>query len=169
MEKQNKLNKLTLTLSIIYLIALTWIILFKMQLNFSNLPNIRSINFIPFQASVIVNGKLSIRELIQNMVAFIPFGLYLSMLNDKWTFMKKVIIVAGASLLLEILQYILAVGATDITDLINNTLGGIVGIGIYALFAKFLKQKTNKVLNILTLIGTIGMIALIGLLIIVNL
>lgn len=35
---------------------------------------------------------------------------------------------AGFSLFLETLQYLLAMGASDITDVINNTLGAVIGV-----------------------------------------
>ena len=91
------------------------------------------------------------------------------MLKSNWSFLKKIVPIALTSLALEILQFIFAVGATDITDLIGNTLGGVIGCLIYMVFYKLLKDKTNKVLNILACIGTIGVIAFLGLLIIVNL
>ena len=53
-------KKITKALCIIYLMFLTWIILFKMQFAFQELPDIRSINLIPFKESVMVNGKLQI-------------------------------------------------------------------------------------------------------------
>lgn len=168
MENSNKQKKLTTILFIIYLFVLTWIILFKFSFRIGDLPKLRNINLIPFKASVIVNGKLQYRELIQNILAFIPFGLYLSMLKSDLTLWKKIALGAGLSLVYEVLQFIFALGATDITDLINNTFGGMVGCGLYTLFYKFLKSKTNKVLNILTLLGTFFIVVLMGILIVVN-
>ena len=43
----------------------------------------------------------------------------------------KLLIIAGISLLLEITQYILAIGSSDITDLITNTAGGLLGCLLY--------------------------------------
>jgi glycopeptide antibiotics resistance protein len=67
---------------------------------------------------------------------------------------------AGVSLLFELIQYIFTIGGSDITDLISNTLGGVIGIGFYIVFSRILKEKTNKILNILALIGTICFILL---------
>ncbi|MDD7794111.1 VanZ family protein [Clostridium sp. 'White wine YQ'] len=161
MEK-NKNNEVKLTsgLFIVYFLVLIWIILFKMQVSFNNLPHFRGVNLIPFAGSVIRNNHLDYNEIILNMIVFIPFGLYLSMIKPNWFFCKKIISIAGVSLLFELLQFIFAIGATDITDLISNTLGGAVGIGFYFVFSKILKHKTNKVLSILALIGTIGIILL---------
>lgn len=67
-----KKNKLLIFLLTIYILILTWIILFKMQLSFVALPYIRSINLIPFAESVIVNGKIYFGEIIDNLIIFIP-------------------------------------------------------------------------------------------------
>lgn len=150
-EKMEKERNITKILAIAYLLIITWIIVFKMQFSMENLPEMRNINLVPFGESVIVNGKIDFDEIIDNVIVFIPLGLYLNMLKKDWKISRKIGVLAGISLLFEMLQYILAIGATDITDLINNTLGGIVGLGVYTLFYKGLKteKKTNQILNIL--------------------
>lgn len=163
MEHNNQ-KKLTSILFIIYIFVLTWIILFKMQFTLKALPHLRGINLIPFAGSTIINGKLDFDEILNNVLVFIPFGLYLSMLKYNWSFLKKVINIACTSLLFEIMQFIFAIGATDITDLIGNTLGGVIGCILYIIFFKALKSKTNKILNILAIIGTIFVIGFLALL-----
>lgn len=51
-------KKLTRGLLIVYLAALIWIIIFKMQLSFQGLPHLRNINLIPFAESMVTNGKI---------------------------------------------------------------------------------------------------------------
>lgn len=162
-------NKLTIGLLVIYLIVMTWIIVFKMAFSFQELPNLRGINLIPFGQSAITNGQVDTSEIVMNILIFVPFGIYLSMLKPDWKFIKKVILIAAVSLLFEITQYIFAIGGTDITDLIGNTLGGIIGIGVYYVLSRFIKKRyTNKLLNILASIGTIGFIVLFGLIFLAN-
>ena len=36
----------------------------------------RSINLIPFGSSAIINGSISLRETLYNILVFIPFGVY---------------------------------------------------------------------------------------------
>lgn len=93
MDKNKKLRKLTMGLFVIYFVILTWVILFKMELDISLLQkmNFRSVNLIPFSASLEINGKIEVSEIVLNMIVFIPFGLYLSMLKSKWNFIKKVL------------------------------------------------------------------------------
>jgi len=165
--KINKNNqvKLTFGLFIVYFVLLIWIIVFKMQYSLNDLPNFRGLNLIPFAGSIIKNNQLDYSEIIQNVIVFIPFGLYLSMIKPDWPFWKKSISIAGVSLSFELMQFLFAIGGADITDLIGNTLGGVVGIGSYIVFSRILKEKTIKILNILALTGTICIVLLLGLLI----
>lgn len=160
--KINKSNqvKLPFGLFIVYMFFLIWIILFKMQFSYNSLPHLRGLNLIPFAGSVIKNNHLNYSEIILNMIIFIPFGLYLSMLKLDWPFWKKIIPIVSVSLLFELLQFVFAIGGADITDLISNTLGGVVGIGLYTMFSKILKERTYKILSILALFGTLCIIIL---------
>lgn len=162
-------SKLTYFLFGFYVLLLTWIIVFKMAYSFQDLPEIRNINLIPFGESVIVNNEIDIQELLYNMLAFIPFGIYISMLT-KWSILKRTTFIASVSLVYESLQFIFAIGASDITDLINNTLGGIVGIGLYHLLLKLVRTelKAFKILNIIASVGTIVLVLFLSLLLIVN-
>lgn len=168
MSDNRRQKRITIFLLLFYLAVLTWIILFKMQTRWKYMPYLRGVNLIPFAGSVIINGKMDWNEIIQNVLIFVPFGLYMSMVKPKWRLCQRVLPVAGVSLLFEVLQYILAIGATDITDLIGNTLGGVIGCMFYWIVAKGLKDKTNKVLNILAMVGSIGIALLMGLLLIMN-
>lgn len=163
-------KRVTLGLLIVYLAVLTWIILFKMELDMELLRtmNFRSINLIPFAGSVIVNGKVEVSEIILNIVVFIPFGMYLSMLDRKISFLMKVLPIFVVSLLYEVAQYCFAIGASDITDLLGNTLGGIAGIGLFVVCAKILGERTVRILNILAAAGTAIVAAFLALLIIAN-
>ncbi|MGE7717728.1 Glycopeptide antibiotics resistance protein [Priestia megaterium] len=158
---KNNQNKITAGLFAIYLFALTWIIVFKMQFSLQSLPDFRKINLIPFAGSAKVNNQIYFNEIIYNVLAFIPFGIYISMLKPNWSFLKKIAVIAGVSLLFEILQFIFAIGASDITDFIGNTLGGIIGVGVYIVFYKLFSTKTNKILNILTSLGVIFLVTLV--------
>ncbi|MEI3607434.1 VanZ family protein [Pseudogracilibacillus sp. SE30717A] len=161
---------LTKSLLVVYLLALIWIILFKMVFSLQELPHIREINLIPFAGSVIINNQIDFDEIINNILIFIPFGVYVSMLKPDWAFLKKVAPISIVSLLFEVLQFIFAIGATDITDFIGNTLGGIIGIGLYLVFHKLFKTKVNinKIFNRMATIGTFSFIVLMGLLIFAN-
>ena len=167
MENKKQRN-LTMILFIIYFCILIWIILFKMSFSFDELYGSRSINIIPFLGSIIVNGKFYINEIINNILVFVPVGIYTCMLKEEWPILKKVSVAFFISLAVEVLQFILAIGATDVTDLIGNTIGGVIGIGIFYLFTKILKNKAINILNILASIATVGLVSLLSILLLVN-
>lgn len=163
-----KEQKITFVLLVIYLIILTWIILLKTQFSFSALGHYRSVNLIPFAGSVVINGKVDLDEILNNFIVFIPVGLYLGMLMPKSSPLRKIAPIFGLSLLYEVIQFIFAIGASDITDLIMNTLGGAAGIFLVFLFTKLLKEKTVKILNIAAVICTLAITGFMALLIGVN-
>lgn len=164
-------NKILKILLVIYVIIITWIIVFKMQFSIQHLPYIRSINLIPFGESVIVNGKIYLGEIIDNLLVFIPVGLYIGMISKNQKFYKKILPIFLLTLIFETTQYILHIGATDITDIIMNTLGGALGILIINILHKIFKneEKVDKILEVLALICTLLVVTLILILIIVNL
>ena len=149
-----KRNTLTLILFAVYLLALIWLILFKLQFSVAVMDEGRVVNLIPLLGSLDSNGVLRISEIRVNILAFIPFGIYIGMLEAKWSFAKKVLATVVLALAFEITQFVFAIGRADITDVLSNTLGRIIGIGIYALLLKLMKGRTNKVLNVLAAVLT---------------
>jgi glycopeptide antibiotics resistance protein len=159
MKENSKANKVTAVLYFIYLIALFWIILFKFNLPFSYVGNKRSLNFIPFMESVVRNGRLDFVEIIMNVMIFVPLGIYAAILFDKWVFAKKIFLFFSISFLFEAFQFIFGIGASDITDVINNTIGGILGLILYKGIEKLFKNKV-KAQNFINIIATIGTVAM---------
>ncbi|MFX4262501.1 VanZ family protein [Pelotomaculum propionicicum] len=164
--KSEKRNTLTLVLFAIYLLALTWLILFKLQFSIAVMDEGRIINLIPLLGSFDYNGVIRFSEIRVNILAFIPLGIYICMLKAPWSFVKKILTIVGLTLTFEIIQFIFAIGRADITDVLGNTLGGIIGIGIYALLSRVLKGRTNKVINVLAAVFTILALLLVALLLI---
>ncbi len=143
-----KSKKVTLGLLAFYLLALAWIILLKFQFSFVALDRIRNINLIPFCESVIANGRIDFHEIILNVVAFVPFGVFAYALWQEKSFLSQILPVFLTSLGFEVIQFIFAIGATDITDLITNTSGGVIGIGIAFVLSKIFKNNWRKCINI---------------------
>lgn len=138
MKKQNNLSKTMISVAfVIYLLLLTWIIVFKFRLDITSLKYIRSINLIPFKANPIVNGM---RETLINLLLFVPLGMYLKFIFKSNKF-SNVSIIIFLSLSFESLQYIFHIGVSDITDIIMNTLGGIVGMILISICSKKLNSK----------------------------
>jgi glycopeptide antibiotics resistance protein len=164
MKEQSKVsnvtNRLTAVLFIIYLIALYWILLLKLGVQFSYMGTRRT-NLIPFGEPSILTS-----ENILNVVIFVPLGIYAGILFERWVFGKKLLFVFLFSLLVEALQYILRVGAFDVTDIMTNTIGGIIGLLIFKGLEKSFNNsvKAQKFINIIAASGTVLMILLLALL-----
>jgi len=161
----NVANRITIILFISYLVAICWILLFKLGVRFSYMGN-RRVNLIPFSEPLILNGKIDVGEIILNVVIFVPLGVYTGILFERWIFGRKLFFLFLISLIVEGLQFILAVGAFDITDIITNTLGGIIGLTIFKAIEKAFNNsvKAQKFINIISAVGTALMILLLLLL-----
>lgn len=156
----NVTNRLTQVLFIIYLMAICWILLFKLGVRFSYMGK-RSVNLIPFSESLILDS-----ENILNVLVFVPLGIYAGILFERWVFGKKLLLFFLLSSIVEGLQYILGVGVFDVTDIITNTLGGVVGLIIFKAIDKSFNNsvKAQKFVNIIATTGTVLMILLLVLL-----
>ena len=150
----------------IYLFLLIWLVLFKFATNISELPSMRSVNLIPFYYAQETNTHP--KEVLYNVIVFVPLGVYAQLfLQDR----KTGTIVASVlltSVLFETVQFSLAIGASDITDVIGNTFGGVLGICLCAGMKKALPAKMITVLNCVGIIIEITAIGLLALLLTAN-
>lgn len=89
--------------------------------------------------------KDALINLIGNTAMFIPLGIVWPAVFKKLDTHIKVIFAGTVfSLTIEIIQLAFYERATDIDDLILNSLGFALGYGIYLLFKKIRKNKTSK-------------------------
>lgn len=73
-------------------------------------------------------------NLLGNIVAFIPYGLFIPLLQHKQRHIWRIIILSfDFSLLVELLQLVSKRGSFDVDDLILNTIGGAIGYGCFVL------------------------------------
>lgn len=123
-------------------------VLFFTRLTEVTVSGQRSYNLIPFAtiseyATTIDaqhNGIWDI-NIWGNILLFVPLGIYL-MIYYKNNSPKRVILTALiVSVVAEILQFIFAIGAMDIDDVILNTVGAILGIGVYQLLKSIFKSR----------------------------
>jgi glycopeptide antibiotics resistance protein len=159
-------SRLTRALFIVYLIGLAWLIVLKFNVAFLWIWEERSLNLIPYSELFTSKSRIDFLEMILNALVFVPFGLYSGILFKQWTFRKHVMTFLAFSFVCEALQYILGVGAADITDMINNTVGGIAGLLIYKGIEKAFGDHTRaqKFINIAATIATVVIITLLILL-----
>ena len=66
----------------------------------------------------------------------------------------------------ETLQFILKIGAFDITDLITNTLGGVIGLVVFKIIEKAFNNsvKAQRFINVFATLGSVLLILLLLLL-----
>lgn len=149
---------MTLALFIVYLLFCVWLILFKLEFSLKELEETRAYNFIPFYYEDGHNIELHFSEVINNILIFIPAGVYLCLLFKEMSLWKRAILILAVSLALECAQYILAVGRFDITDIIMNTVGGVVGVGICSIIRVLFRDKdradrvTSAIINSITVL-----------------
>ncbi len=113
----------------LYIVLLVWLIIFKLEPKFWTFPKTgRSLNLIPFVASMMQNGGISLSEIVYNALFFLPLGMYLSFLNVTKKAWHGILIGFAVSIAFEAVQFVFKIGASDITDVIMNTLGTAIGV-----------------------------------------
>ena len=173
MEKYNNYSKQFKILLAVYIAALTWVILFKMATSsqdISLMAGVRSVNLIPFGEFAQQNGGINFSEIINNVIAFIPCGIYIGVLCKDMRLYKKILLALMVTVIFEVLQYIFALGRSDITDVIENTLGGALGIGIVGILRKIFADeiKMRKIVMIIMAGITIAAIGFATILVVAN-
>ncbi len=124
----------------LYVLFLLWLILFKTSIDFSSVLlhyQSRSLNLIPFAGYSSGNAH----EMIDNFIVFIPLGLLLSANLKRISFWRKFAFILGLSVAAELAQFVLAIGRTDTTDMVTNTLGGLFGLALYAAAKKYVNNE----------------------------
>ena len=146
---------LTVVLFGVYVVLLVAVVLFKFPFQYQLTENGRELNLIPFGGSYTDFREFGISEAIENVLIFVPLGIYLSMLKSEWSIGRRTLVVAATSVAFEAIQFAFGIGRADITDVICNTFGGVLGIGVYAISANVMRTRTNRVLNIVALVVTV--------------
>jgi glycopeptide antibiotics resistance protein len=91
---------------------------------------------------------------VENVLLFVPVGLFLGMLVPRWPWWRAGLVAAGTSIALEGAQYVLATGASDVTDVLGNSAGALAGLGLLALARRRLGDPTGRVLTRCAVAGT---------------
>lgn len=152
---------LLVVLFVVYLVLLGWIVLWKLEVPYVGGGALRLIKLVPFVPSAGAGASAPF-EAVVNSVLFVPFGVYLGLVAQSWRWWKAAAVIAAASLALEVAQYVLALGSSDVTDLILNTAGGLAGFGLLALARRRLRARTARVMTRVCSIGTVLALLAIG-------
>lgn len=170
-EKQWENNRSKMISNIVfgaYLFLLTWLVLFKFAFTIEEIPHLRQLNLIPFHYETSVAFITHMKEVIYNILIFVPAGVYFTAFFGERKWWEGI----GASFLIslsfEIIQWIFSIGVSDITDLLGNTLGGVLGTLLFVLFGKILSKKRMRVINVVGAAVEIVGIALLSALFVAN-
>ena len=95
--------------------------------------------------SIHIESKKVLEGIILNILLFIPFGYILPCIFKKLQKALWGVVLIGffCSLLTEIVQLVTHLGWFDLDDLLNNTIGCILGVILYRVFLKEQKVETT--------------------------
>lgn len=100
---------------------------------------LRNINLIPFRSISPylrnITEPYAFKNIIANILVFIPLGFFVSNKNSKNVF-KALIICLGVILSIECIQLLFKIGFFDVDDIILNFIGSLIGMGINKILIK---------------------------------
>ncbi len=146
----------TAALFAVYGVLLTWLVVFKLQWPHLGPDSARAVKLVPFVATTGA-GASATWEVLANLVVFAPFGVYLALLAPSCPWWRAVWVTAGVSTMFEGAQFVLATGKTDVTDILMNTAGGLLGFGA-VLAAR--RAFTGRAAGVLTAVATMGIVVI---------
>lgn len=120
----------------VYLFLLVWLVLFKLSVPWMGDAAMRHVKLVPYVSTVELSSGTPL-EMLGNVLLFVPFGMYLALLSPRLPWWKVTGLFVGTSLFFEVTQYVLAIGSSDTTDIVNNTAGGVLGWTIVVLLLRF--------------------------------
>ena len=85
-----------------------------------------------YGAKSLSTNRSVITEILLNILLFVPMGFLVPKVQESFRgFWKVVLLGLAFSLFIECSQLILHMGCFDISDLVHNTLGAVIGYAIY--------------------------------------
>ena len=151
-----KHKKFLIHKELIYLIAITYMLCLFYLVTFQD-NNYGISNFVPFKEifRYSIGSHKFMRNVLGNIVLFIPYGFLSSYLLKTRKVKVGVILTLIASVTIEVVQYYIG-RVFDIDDIILNVLGGFLGclifVGIDAIRSKVKLLKNDTVIDILVII-----------------
>ncbi|MFJ1244953.1 VanZ family protein, partial [Bacillus amyloliquefaciens] len=80
--------------------------------------------------------------------------MYIILHKKHRSIMKNLFIILLSSLAIEATQFIFALGALDIDDIILNVMGGFIGLAFYKMFEKLFKDE-NRIRTAISILSLI--------------
>lgn len=160
-KKTNIVREIILFIFFVYFLFLLLLTIFKGgRIEFSNQFNsymyrehglLGIINVVPIKETINTfmhsetGMRNSLRNLIGNILVFMPLGFFIPLLFDKFNNLKKVLKVGClSSLAIELSQLFVGSNVCDIDDVIYNTLGALAGFICYKTFETIIKKVNLK-------------------------
>lgn len=164
MDKESRNKKV-----ILYGVFFFYILLLLKILLLSRISHLehRSINLIPFKSIMeYISGStanlrtFAFSNVVGNILIFIPLGAYITLFKKDKRILNNLSIIYIVSLLVEITQGILGIGAADIDDIILNCFGGLIGILGYKYLLLLLgdRKRVDTAITILSVVGLPGIL-----------
>lgn len=146
--KNDKFTLITNTLFYIYICSVFWLTILPLPLGYGihlkHYAGYQYGNIYPFHDFLL--GRIGAkRDIILNVIMLIPFGFIYPIIKKKKLF-RTVVAAFTFSLMIELFQLMITIFITnyrsfDVTDLITNTIGGLIGYVIYLLFKALFVKK----------------------------
>lgn len=150
-HKEETIGRLLLGMSIFYLLFLIWAVLWKCGILFIGDGTQRFINLVPFRGN-------TTWEMEFNILVFLPFGFFFSACRPDSSFLKRLLAILFTTIALEAVQFVLSIGRSDVTDVIMNTLGGIIGILLFYVISLLFKRNARKASLIVCVFFTLAIL-----------
>lgn len=136
----------------IYLLVLIYLLFFSERYGRTQGTGEYRYNLVPFTEikryiiySDRFTSELFLINIVGNMLAFVPFGFFVPLINSDYKNVLKVSLLSMVfSAIVEVVQLLSKVGSFDVDDIILNTLGGLVGALIYYIIDGILRCKRRS-------------------------
>ena len=157
-EKVSIYKELLMLSFIIYILCLFQVVTFQDEVNWA------TNNFIPLKEifRYDIGSRLFFKNVLGNMVMFMPFGFFVSYYLKSDRAISTVILTIIASVSIEIVQMLIG-RVFDVDDILLNLLGGVFGYYIYHVL-NMIGDKMPRVLKNEIFLDIISILILIGLL-----
>ncbi|ARU51638.1 hypothetical protein CBR64_09265 [Cellulosimicrobium cellulans] len=142
----------------LYVLVLVWVVLLKIHTgDFGDLVGRRSVNLVPLGGTA--SGGLGSRELAVNVLAFVPLGVLVYLAARQRRLARMLLVVVGLSVAFEIVQYVAGIGASDVTDVLTNIAGGLVGLGVAWLALRLFGDRAQRPLLVALVVVLVALAA----------
>ena len=151
-KKWKKQGKDKLVIKTLMYIYISFVLYFTLMPIITSLPHIFDHSYVFMNINLfsdVFGGRGDfVRQVLLNIIMMIPFGFLLPLTNKKYNFINVVLYTFLFSLCIELLQPLInGIRSSDITDLVTNITGGIIGYGFYIILKPMVSKIMNKLLS----------------------